>query len=270
VGFVKNGILNEASSALRDTMVGICVLSIGVSFFWLFGNSLHITGAGWIGGLPALIHALTVMEVALAPLLYLMLKDAARSISKAAKVQAFVEKYTKTKPDKGDDSWLDLETFTLLQGDDWAPVWSTDGASSRVEKAAEEKVLNKDVEGIELKVKALTESNATIVSDETAQRLQNLSMTTKLEGYREYFYFLLNFIAFYGYLLGIIVYYFDKDEAQPSFVTSLKFGTTNEVADWTGNFAGDLMWTIEPLVILSSPLILKNMMKSTESKMKSD
>lgn len=270
--FIRSSIMKEASSALNNTLVGVCVLSIGISFFWLFGNSLHVTAAGWIGGLPALIHALTVMEIALLPLLYLMLKDAASGISKAATIQAFVEKYSdgKNKPSKGDESWIDYETFSLLEGDDWTPLWSLDAKSTSVEIAAEEKVLTKEVEEIESKVEALIQGNKTIVSTETAERLQDLAVTSKFEGYREYVYFLLNFIAFYGYLLGIIVYYFDQEEEQPSFVTTMKMGATNDIADWTGNFAGDLMWTIEPAIILSSPFILKNMVKRGETKIKSD
>lgn len=266
---VQTSILDEASTALRDTLVGVCVLSIGVCFFWLFGNSLHITATGWIGGISALIHALTVMEIALLPLLYLMIKDAARGISKAGRIQALVEKYSngKNKPDKNDDSWIDLETFQLLDGDGWSPLWMSD---DNVEESMEEKVLDKDVEKVESKIKALTEGKTDIVSADTAERLQELAATTKLEGYREYVYFLLNFIAFYGYLLGVVCYYYDKEDEQPSIVQSLKLGYTNEVADWTGNFAGDFMWTIEPAIILSSPMIIKRLTKRGETKVKSD
>ncbi len=269
---IQESIMGEARSALRNTMVGICVMSIGVSFFWLFANSLHVTAVGWIGGLPALIHALTVMEVALVPLLYLMIKDAGRGISKAAHIEAFLTKFgdEKNQADKNDDSWLDLETFMLIQGDDWTPIWFSSDDSSLIEKGTEEKVLTKELEAVETKVKFLIEGNKKIVTDEMTERLQESAITHRWEGYREYIYFILNFVAFYGYLLGIIVYYFDKDDDQPSFVTSLKLGTTNEVADWTGNFAGDLMWTVEPAVILLSPLIIRQIAKQNKIKIKSD
>jgi len=271
VSIIKESIMNEASSAFRDTIIGVCVLSIGVSFFWLFANSLHVTAAGWIGGLPALIHALTIMEIALVPLLYLMIKDAGRNLLKASNIEAFLKKYwdEKNKTDKDDDSWLNLETFVLIQGD-WTPMWSFDDKSSVIEKGAEEKVLAKEVEAVETKVKLLTEGGKTIISDEIGERLQESAITHRWEGYREYIYFLLNFVAFYGYLLGIIVYYFDKEDEQPSFVASLKLGSTNEVADWTGNFAGDLMWTLEPTVILLSPLIIRQMAKRGKMKIKAD
>lgn len=268
--FIKKSIMDEASSAFRDALVGICVLSIGISFFWLFANSLHITAAGWIGGLPALIHALTVMEVALVPLLYWMIKDAASNLSKAKRIQAFVEKIgnLKIKPAKGDDSWLDYETFTLLQGEDWSSLWS--GSSKFSSKGMEQdKIISKDIEVIETKIKVLTTGDKNIVSEELAQSLQQTAIECKFEGYREYLYFILNFIAFYGYLMGIIVYYFEE-ENEASGIKSLKFGATHEFADWTGNFVGDFMWTVEPILILSSPFLLRRMMKYGETKIKSD
>jgi len=42
-------------------------------------------------------------------------------------------------------------------------------------------------------------------------------------------------------------------------VRSLKLGYGNSDADWGGNFAGDLMWTVEPVVILASPYFIKKM-----------
>jgi hypothetical protein len=266
VSLIQKSIMNEANVALRNTFVGICVAAIGVAFFWLFANSLHITDAGWIGGLPALIHSLEVMEVALLPLLYLMLKDAARSFSKAERVRELLQKFVtdKSKVGKDDDTWIDLETFTLLQNSKWTPSWTESDA------VADEKVLAKEVEGVETKIKLWTSGNATIISEDLAIALQDISVECKLVGYREYLYFVLNFIAFYGYLLGIICYYFDKDEDQHYVVTSLKFGTTNAVADWTGNFAGDLMWTIEPAIILLSPIIIRRMARQDKSKIKSD
>jgi len=270
---IQNSIMKEANSAFRDTLVGFCVMSIGISFFWLFANSLHITAAGWIGGLPALIHALTVMEIVSVPLLYWMIKDAAKLIKQSIKIEAFVAKYNNTTSDdkkKEDHDWLNLETFSLLQDNGWTPFWAVSAASA-VDEMAEEKLIVKEVEGIERKVKILTDNKSKVVSDVAADRLLSTAKKTKLEGYREYLYFLLNFIAFYGYLLGVVVYYFDKDDDQHFFVTSLKFGSTNEMADWSGNFAGDLMWTIEPIVILSSPFALNYMTKSSANvKVKSD
>ena len=116
--------MKEANGALRNPFVGICVLPIGISFFWHFhNNSLHITEAGWVGGLPALIHALTVMEIALVPLLYFMLKDASSALKKAVDICAMVEKISRKKKKdvapSGDGcgrelSWINLDSYSLI------------------------------------------------------------------------------------------------------------------------------------------------------------
>merc|ERR1712238_375193 len=87
--------------------------------------------------------------------------------------------------------------------------------------------------------------------DSMQQSLSSLSWT----GYREVVYFYLNLFAFYGYLMSILAFYFPEnaDHEQPVWIQSLKLNYTNDVADWTGNFAGDLMWTIEPIIVLVSP-----------------
>jgi hypothetical protein len=244
---IRDSIMAEADSAMRCTMTGCCVLPLGIAFFWLFANSLHITAAGWIGGLPLLIHALTVMEVALLPLLYFMIKDANAALRKAKKIIGLAEKLS-TKREKDDGAWLTLETFSMLDND-WTPYWSKNITSD-----TESKLFIKEIEVVQSKAKHILEK-ATLDS-ESGSDLEGQAFASKFEGYREYFYFILNFIAFYGYLLGIIVYYFDDDAKQPDYVRQLKLGYSNADADWTGNFAGDLMWTIEPLVILASPIFL--------------
>jgi len=89
--------MKEVNGALRNAFVGICVLlPIGISFFWLFRyKSLHITEAEWVGSLPALSHALTVMKIALVPLLYFTLKDASSALKKAVDIRAMVEKISR-------------------------------------------------------------------------------------------------------------------------------------------------------------------------------
>mmetsp|Transcript_15528 Transcript_15528/g.22620 ORF Transcript_15528/g.22620 Transcript_15528/m.22620 type:complete len:254 (-) Transcript_15528:463-1224(-) len=120
---VATSVMKEANGALRNVFVGICVLPIGMSFFWLFCNSLHITEAGWVGGLPALIHALTVMEIALVPLLYFMLKDASSALKKAVDIHAMAEKISRKKKKdvapSGDGcgrelSWINLDSYSLI------------------------------------------------------------------------------------------------------------------------------------------------------------
>lgn len=274
---VATSVMKEANGALRNTFVGICVLPIGISFFWLFCNSLHITEAGWVGGLPALIHALTVMEIALVPLLYFMLKDASSALKKAVDIRAMVEKFSGKKNkdvapsgSAGELSWINLESYSLIVDSGWSPYWTTSAISS-VDQDAEGKMLTKEIEALERNVKSSLSGDAAIVNASKAAEMEEAAQVSSLEGYREYAYFVFNFIAFYGYLLGVIVYYFDADENQPAAVRQLKLGYSNDDADWGGNFAGDFMWTVEPIVILLSPFIISRLTtKSQGDKAKKD
>ena len=137
-----------------------------------------------------------------------------------------------------------------------------------------DRMVEKEVEAVERNVKAKMGADAVVLRKEDASELEVVAKKSVLEGYREYLYFVFNFVAFYGYLLGIVVYYFPEpadgtdgvDGAvvePPTFVRHLKLGYSHDDADWGGNFAGDLMWTVEPIVILASPVIIKMMTKKT-------
>ena len=94
--------------------------------------------------------------------------------------------------------------------------------------------------------------------DETSRqqlknKLQIKASMVRLEGYRDVVYFILNFIAFYGYTIGILTFYWDDEDQEPHWLKWIKFHQSHAHAEWCGNFAGDLMWTIEPLVVLVSP-----------------
>ncbi len=267
-------IMNEANVALRSTFVGVCVLPIGIAFFWYFANSLHVTEAGWIGGLPALVNATIVMEVALIPLLVFMIKDAAANFQKAKKLRGMVKEYSDKKcKDVAKDmqQFLTLDAYTLLviKGDTgWKPFW-TEGAQSGIDADAEEKMFTKEIEALEVNLKSFVSSDGAIVTADKASAIESMAKGSVLEGYREYVYFLFNLIAFYGYLLGVVAFYFDDEENQHVAIKHLKLGYSNADADWGGNFAGDFMWTIEPIVILASPFLIKQMTKP-KSKVKSD
>jgi hypothetical protein len=105
--------------------------------------------------------------------------------------------------------------------------------------------------------------------EKAQDKLESAVPVSRMEGYREFLYLLFNFIAFYGYLMGILAYYYEDEEAQPYHIRSLKFGYANSDADWHGNFAGDVMWSVEPIVILGSPFLL-TWAKPQKKKVKAD
>ena len=66
--------------------------------------------------------------------------------------------------------------------------------------------------------------------------------------------------------MAVITFHFHHEDSQPQYIKAAKLGYSNADADWTGNFVGDLMWTVEPFMILSSPIILKYMTTQGEGK----
>ncbi len=262
---VTESLLQESDAAIRSFFVGLNVFAIGISFFWLSANSYHITSTDWIGGVAALIHALTVAEVALLVLLYYMVKDARDSMRKSTDMKKFADKLSTSKGFSEVDG-LTVEEFGWLTSDDddtASPLfWTSGNVSSSV--AADAKVLTKAEEAVVSKLEKLAKS----VDPQVAESLLVKSAVSRFEGLREYVYLVINFFAFYGYAACILVYYFQKEEEQPSYMRSMLLYLPNADADWLGNATGDFMWTVEPLIILGSPMIVQSITKNNEKKVK--
>jgi len=241
---VRQRLAKEKTAAQKNIFIGFNVMSIGLAFFWLVGNSFHVTETDWIGGVQALIHALTVMEICLVPLLYYMIADAIQLIGRAA-VMEYLAKILRKCTDKVPHVILTDETFAFLLQKEWTPFWN---GKSGLDDAEQEKGISEELANLVSELESWTQDKdnkamkATI--QKTAARLETDAVTTRYEAYREFLYFILNFVAFYGYMLAVLVFYRDNEDDQHVSVRTLKFGLNNADADWTGNFAGDLMWTI--------------------------
>jgi hypothetical protein len=273
---VNASLVKESMFALRSLFIGFNVLCIGICFFWLVGNSWHVTETDWIGGIQAVIHALTVMEVCLLPLLYFMWKDAVEQFSKAIRMELLASKMK-----KGELSThaMGLSSFEALTG--WLPFWDAGVGlfEGPLDPIKEEKDMAQEVAKVEEDLKALVgkkgdgEKEVKVRKQRLQEKADELLASvavTRWEGYREYVYFVLNCVAFYGYLVGIVVYYWDDELKQPAWIQNyLLLGMNNTLADWHGNFAGDIMWTIEPVIILGSPALF-NRMRPKPSKLKAD
>jgi hypothetical protein len=271
---VNESLLKEARFGLRSVFIGFLVTPIGIAFWWLVLNSYHITEVDWFGGLPALIHALEVMEICLLPLLYFMIVDGFQTLAK----------YTKTKGllndlKKGGLSPKSVSVGTYESMTGWVPFWDSGTAMFAGPEEDEEKRTDEEVRKVKNTLTAFFpedkkggEKEAKISKEaleEAEDKLEAAVPVLRMEGYREFLYFVFNFVAFYGYLMGIVAFYYEDDNVQPSHIRSLKFGYANTDADWTGNFAGDVMWTIEPLVILGSPFLVA-WVKPQKKKVKAD
>lgn len=246
---VDDMLLKEKNDAIKDIIIGACLLPIGISFFWLFANSLHVTSTDWIGGVPGLILALTIMEIALIPLLYYMIKDANKKTAESSKMRQIARGSVK----EIHDLRIDGTTFNLLVS--YEPFWSKDQKhwAKYVDDNTIQQQFDKEIDFIDSKLKEIKKLDDKEKFQNIVSHLEVDSANANLQGWREYIYFLLNFLAFYGYLMGIIVYIWNDEANQPLYISRIKFWMTNPDADWRGNFLGDLMWTVEPVVILASP-----------------
>lgn len=272
---VNESLFKEAKYAMRSTLIGFLIFPLGVAFFWLTANSWHVTETNWIGGLQALIYALIVMEIALAPLLYFMIVDGFEMLAKSRRCKELMDSIDGGKLSASGISIAQYESMT-----GWVPFW--DAGVSIFAKASDDeaKRVKDEIKQIkdtlatwfpEDKKKGEKEEKLSSEAFEKAKdKLESAVPQLRMEGYREFLYFVFNFIAFYGYLMGPIAYYYEDEDLQPYHIKSLKFFYTNDDADWTGNFAGDLMWTIEPMVILGSPLLIQLAKPAKAKKVKSD
>jgi len=273
---VNESLFKEAKFALRSAFIGFLVFPLGVAFFWLTANSWHVTETDWIGGLPALIYALIVMEVALVPLLYFMIVDGFEMLAKSKRCKGLLDLIDAGKLTPNE---IGIHRYESMTG--WVPFWDAGvpilEASNEDEEdkkvAAEVKKVKESLTGWfpESKKEGEKEDKLSKEAFEQAkEKLASMVPQLRMEGYREFLYFVFNFVAFYGYLLGPLVYYFDDEQVQPFYVQSLKLFYDNEYADWAGNFAGDLMWTIEPVVILGSPFLIQMTKPDKSKKEKAD
>jgi len=260
---VTESIFSEADASSRSAFVGANVLVCGLAFFWLFANSFHVTKTTWIGGTAGLIHSLTVMELGLVVFLYYMAKDAANAVRRSRRMADFAARIAAAVGSSGRPSIEDVarggiavEEYGWLVGG-WSPFWT--GVSS--DPNAESKLLAKEEE-------AVSTSFSRRIDVDVVDGILARSRVSLLEGYRECLYLVLNFFAFYGYLACILVYYHPDEISRPGYVRSMLFGMRGADADWLGNAVGDFMWTVEPIIILTSPIIINSLSLKKKKKEK--
>jgi hypothetical protein len=306
----------EATVALQSVFIGFNIFFISLAFLWLAANSWHVTETAEIlGGLPALIHALTVMEICLLPLLYYMIKDANSMMRNANAYETSEIHWRKRHLIVEKD--VTLPVFEALK--DWTPFWQggispvwlystktliqREQADWQREGQIVQQFLDEMTGAHHQSLAAATSSSTSMKkkrdddgqqqnlvlaqhAHEMADRLHVKKRLVRFEAYREYFLFLVNLVAWYGYGVCILVYYYypnnnDDDETKSSspspqwlrWVLSLAAGGIGRVddnpqfasiLDWRGNFAGDLMWTIEPLIVLLSPYYLARLQRTIQ------
>ena len=282
---INESLIKESKLAMKNCFIGILITPIGISFFWLFCNSLHVTEAGTIGGLTALIDALTIMEICLIPLLYYMIIDANQYFLTKSETINCITTLSSNAGASFNTSYVNITRYELIQSG-WVPYWES--GTSPIASSGGDLLFEKEMKLVEqtLSLYFPTSTSSSSSSDdknenEKEQKIRQEAIDSSInemtksvqelsfKGYREYVYFVLNFAAFYGYLMAIICFYYPDDTAQPTWMQHMKFNVTNNDADWTGNFVGDLMWTIEPIIILFvSPYYIASLAAAAVTKTK--
>jgi len=257
----QNIFINENDAATRSVFVGVNVFAVGIAFFWLFANSFHVTSAGWIGGVANLIHSLEVMEICLLVFLYYMGKDAVRAVRRSKQMAIFVTRINSSRTRSRRLSVDDVKSITVEEYDwlvgGWTPFW-TNSTTSSSDSSIETRLLSKEEEVVTSNLTSFTRR----IDDDVIDNILARSRISLFEGYREYIYFILNFFAFYGYLVCILVYYHPNEASRPVYVRHMLGGMKSADADWLGNAVGDFMWTLEPIIIFTSPMIIDSMKKT--------
>jgi hypothetical protein len=269
---IHASLIQEAKMAIRSMIVAFSCFFISAAFIWLSANSWHITQTDWIGGLPALIQALLVMNICLMPLLYYMFTDSRDYFAKAKRIRLFCSKLQACSVTDAD---VGLTALQALTESGWTPFWSNrySGTHSKYKSLDEDvQLLAAEIVAVQIMIDNMTGTSAiqkkvddadavqvlrAQIQQNVAAEMQPMIAVHRRCAYREIVYLILNTVAWYGYGMCIVVYYFPKVLQQPDWLRLILFHLENEDSDWYGNFAGDLMWTIEPVIILLSPMLMR-------------
>ncbi|GMH65631.1 hypothetical protein TrST_g8442 [Triparma strigata] len=284
--FLSDSLKSYKQAQLTSLIESFACLIIGPAFFWLACNSLHVTSTPYIGGVDGVIIALCFMEAALFPCLYFMLVSAVKATSMASKMTEYAEygydgdlAFDAKKPDKelfdwvsgavvlrssngfmadSDDTpkkkdrdaeWNFFYNLSKAQGfgsdseKDLTTLYPWHAPNSDNYDDLTKEAFNIFISGIE----AFSDGSTALITD-ALPLIQGGGERLAVEKYRLWAYFFLNFTAFYGYLMAPVTYY--TPNGHNAISDALKFGMSDDAADWAGNFAGDLCWTIEPALIL--------------------
>jgi hypothetical protein len=286
---VRQGLESDIAASNRRMFIGMWELVFGFAFFFLFLNSLHIVGPTHP---KPLVDAVLSMEIGLAYILVIMWQSFTEKVkdsSRSKRLAAFIRE-SRGQPlgtllagaidsgFKGDDLFKALSLF-----DAYKPLWRTKNPTefvskkitknTRIENEIQVEMINVTVvlsklSTMDVKGRDIHAANRI----KLALILDRQAYIGSLQAPLELFYFMLNFIAGYGYLLGVLAFYIPEVTHEVPLGVSdlvtkiivgdyslckvLMFGMSHGDADWWGNLAGDFAWTVEPItIILSKPLI---------------
>lgn len=279
-----SGILNRDlySTIYSKIIVGFLEIIFAISFLFLTCNSLHLH---FVTHPKPVIDALIFMEIGLVYFLFLMIK----SILYKLKISGMISKFksligegVKNSTSKtplplsagilfGFDAGFEDDYMSIFAGlgikyePSWR--WSTPlvRQSVNIDEACDKEIkdMKNELSAFQhildsehktktkaLKVLGINDLNYCLSS------LDKYSAKSSSGLLLDIVYLLLNTIAGYGYMMGIVAFYFpDGSLGTCSCYGIVKkafmLGLDDKSGDWWGNVAGDAAWAIEPLLILT-------------------
>jgi hypothetical protein len=286
---VRQGLESDIAASKRKMFIGVLELIFGFAFIFLVLNSLHIVGPSHP---KPLVDAVLSMEIGLAYILLIMWQsftEKAKDSSRSKRLAAFI-RGSRGQPlgtllvgaidsgFKGDDLFRALSLFEAYK-----PLWRNKNPKQFVNKKITKNARIESEVRIELinvtvvlnKLSAMDVKGSDIHAAnriKLALVLDRQAYVGSLQAPIELLYFILNFVAGYGYLLGILAFYIPEVTHKVplgvsnlianiitgdySWCKVLMFGMTHGDADWWGNLAGDFAWTLEPIIIIVSKPVL--------------
>jgi hypothetical protein len=251
---VEEALEKARRQALLDIFMGFWEIVFGIAFLFLTANSLHLHGPTHP---KPLIDALIWMEVGLGYVLVLMWQkyQARNAFSIRAQKLALMLQISppKSAPDvlfKITEAGYDTVSEGLI---DMIPAldFTLDDSGEGLEALVLEKMkIARD--GLS-KVTAYRNTRSKVSVEALTAQLNDVAANENSGASWDLFYFVINFIAGYGYLLGILAFYCPASPDESIVSKSLKFGhfgVSDDAADFWGNFSGDFAWTLEPFFIL--------------------
>lgn len=278
---LRQGILASKKNAIMKIFIGLCKVVIGCGFVFLVMNTLHINPSNHP---TPLFKAVASIETALFSLLVIMLKGIYDGFVKSKRLNHLASIFSVD----GNNNHSKMNTrqrlnaaiatgrfgdnvFDALQTVDSTGAFAMPAFKGKGKTSSVVDALQQDLSTLR---NLLRIENIAMDSFHLANTLSKQAYDLFVNTVMDSIYFVLNFIAFYGYLMGVLAF-FVPDASSPTETTGLKslvhkllFKMPNDQAMDAGFLAGDVAWTIEPALAMVSPYLLKFFAKRREDKLK--
>lgn len=268
---IEDCLFTLLNKEFHNIISSILELVCGFCFIYLFTNSLHIHADSHP---KPVIDALIIMNIALIYFLYIMWDTYVSRKSSIIQADSFCKSSSKDKKMKSIIDLIQVPASVGIMNTYQGLKWLSDDFHLNYEdvdvntknESQWNKIMINDFSTISSFINHLT-TKSSQDELELINKFKNQSKVNSNIQFLDVTYFTLNLIAFYGYTVGILAYYFPFDTYRDSITMMLfKMGMTDDVGDYWGNFAGDLAWTIEPFIILFvAPLISRDNSGVSES-----